>query len=304
MLVYNTNTVTTTTGLSGTGFYYWDGGSSGNWFKVGGSVVNNGTLTNSTLRWNGSSWVENTTILSDGTNTTSISTDLSVTAALVDSQGNSGGVGQFLSSTGNSTEWKYNPYQPSRPEVISWTSTTVLISTLVGVNQIILNNPAKIISAINFNGATNPTIYGGISFEQVRNSANVPSQNFEWVSGAPTGVFSNTDPNANWEAPGTVFGGFLYNSVDSVFKFVNLVTGQLYEFYFFLGNEETRPLLIEFYQPYGPPIRYYYRGVYGEGGILKMYLIGDENGEAFIRVKSRTTNDTHHWLGLMLVQID
>ena len=68
MMVYNTNASTSGTGLNGTGFYHWNGGASGNWYRVGSVPA---TTANSTQRWNGSAWVENTLLQSNGvTNTT------------------------------------------------------------------------------------------------------------------------------------------------------------------------------------------------------------------------------------------
>ena len=100
-----------------------------------------GTATHTTLRWDGTNWVENATLVSDGSATATLSTDLvldgnqtvsgtlSVSGnsthtgdvvfmatstaqativlqtALVDSLGNAGSSGQVLSSTGTSTQW-------------------------------------------------------------------------------------------------------------------------------------------------------------------------------------------------------
>ena len=82
MLVYNTNTVTSTTGLTGTGFYYWDGGALGNWNKIGAGETVTGltaATTHSTQRWDGNEWVENTALLSNGSSQSTITTNLSVT---------------------------------------------------------------------------------------------------------------------------------------------------------------------------------------------------------------------------------
>ena len=78
---------------------------------------NSGTVTHTTLRWDGTAWVENTALLSDGTATTTATTDVVVTGssslatttlnnALIDGQGNAGSQGQILSATAsNSTRW-------------------------------------------------------------------------------------------------------------------------------------------------------------------------------------------------------
>lgn len=76
-----------------------------------------GTVTHTTLRWDGTAWVENTALLSDGSATTTVTTDLVVTAnsslatttlnkALIDGEGNTGTAGQILSATAsNTTRW-------------------------------------------------------------------------------------------------------------------------------------------------------------------------------------------------------
>ena len=78
---------------------------------------NSGTVTHTTLRWDGTAWVENTALLSDGTATTTATTNVVVTGssslatttlnnALIDGQGNAGSAGQILSATAsNSTRW-------------------------------------------------------------------------------------------------------------------------------------------------------------------------------------------------------
>ena len=76
-----------------------------------------GTTTHTTLRWDGTAWVENTALLSNGSTTTTATTDLVVTAntslatttlnkALIDGEGNTGTAGQVLSATAsNTTRW-------------------------------------------------------------------------------------------------------------------------------------------------------------------------------------------------------
>lgn len=151
MLVWNDST-STTAGLDGPGFYFWQNTATagvGFWYKVSstddGTIPQTGTVTNSTLRWDGEAWVENTALQSDGTNTTSLTTvlivannatvtgtlgvtgistlatttinnDLTVvgsstlatttlTGVLQDYDGDNGTAGQVLSSTGTSTQW-------------------------------------------------------------------------------------------------------------------------------------------------------------------------------------------------------
>ena len=87
MLVYNTNkTVSSTTGLVGEGIYQWrlpigvtDTTAQHYWFKMltTEDSIESGTVTNSTLRWDGKSWVENDQLLSSSSQT-SITTDLFV----------------------------------------------------------------------------------------------------------------------------------------------------------------------------------------------------------------------------------
>ena len=158
MLVWN-DSASTTNGLDGPGFYFWQNTATagvGFWYKVNstddGTIPQTGTVTNSTLRWDGTAWVENTGLLSDGTNTTSLTTvlhvgnnvtvtgtlevtgtstlatttinnDLTVvgsstlatttlTGVLQDYDGDNGTAGQVLSSTGTSTQWIDN-YAPA-----------------------------------------------------------------------------------------------------------------------------------------------------------------------------------------------
>ena len=84
MLVYNTNTATDT-GLLGEGIYQWrlpnTGGTTYYWFKMltseDSAPVLTGTVTHSTLRWDGEAWVENDQVLTSSTQVT-ITTDLFV----------------------------------------------------------------------------------------------------------------------------------------------------------------------------------------------------------------------------------
>ena len=78
MLVYNTNTATATTGLTGTGFYFWTttGVSTGTWTPISTgsgiptpSATDTNTL-NNTLRWDGTAWVESDALKNDGTDVT------------------------------------------------------------------------------------------------------------------------------------------------------------------------------------------------------------------------------------------
>jgi len=84
ILVFNSNTATTTGGLSGMGFYYWEGGATGNWNLIGsgGGAAVTATVTNSTQRWDGSTWVEATNFLNSGTTTATLSANLTVTGTL------------------------------------------------------------------------------------------------------------------------------------------------------------------------------------------------------------------------------
>ena len=70
---------------------------------------NSGTVTNSTLRWNGSQWVQADTLLSSTTGVsiavTSTLATTTLTAGLADASGNLGTPGQILTSTGTSTQW-------------------------------------------------------------------------------------------------------------------------------------------------------------------------------------------------------
>ncbi len=120
MLVYNTNTAVNT-GLSGVGYYFWNGTS---WEKFGANsnALISGTTTNTILRWSGTEWVESDSILASSTGvsittnvlvsgtftalqaTTTLAT-LSLTGAVLDSRGNVGTTGQVLSIGASGTLW-------------------------------------------------------------------------------------------------------------------------------------------------------------------------------------------------------
>jgi len=103
ILVFNSNTATTTGGLSGMGFYYWEGGATGNWNLIGsgGGAAVTATVTNSTQRWDGSTWVEATNFLNSGTTTATLSANLTVTGtAVVENITLGNGAGNHASNTG------------------------------------------------------------------------------------------------------------------------------------------------------------------------------------------------------------
>ncbi len=122
MIVFNTSS-STLNGLAGSGYYYWDGGSAGQWNKL--SVSPTGTVSNSILRFTGTNWQETNSVLV-GTAAVSITQDLTITAsqttligsttlatttlsaALLDSSGEAGTEGQVLSSTPSGTAWRNN----------------------------------------------------------------------------------------------------------------------------------------------------------------------------------------------------
>ena len=83
-------------------------GTSTQWINISGGL-NSGTVTNSTLRWNGSQWVQADTLLSSTTGVsiavTSTLATTTLTAGLADASGNLGTPGQILTSTGTSTQW-------------------------------------------------------------------------------------------------------------------------------------------------------------------------------------------------------
>lgn len=118
LLVWNHNT-STNNGLAGTGYYFWQNTTTpgvGSWYKLNstedGVLPASGTVTNSTLRWDGTGWAEATTLLSSPTGVSiSVSTTLATTTlggVLQDYEGNNGSAGQVLSSTGTSTKWIMN----------------------------------------------------------------------------------------------------------------------------------------------------------------------------------------------------
>ena len=82
MIIWNDST-STANDLQGVGFYYWEGGAAGHWYKLSTDAgVDPGTVTNATLRWNGSSWVEDTTFLNSGTGTATFASNITVTGTL------------------------------------------------------------------------------------------------------------------------------------------------------------------------------------------------------------------------------
>ena len=171
MIVWNKNDITTN-GLTGSGFYFWQNDPTtsgmGYWYKLNstddGSIPESGTVTNSTLRWDGTNWVETTTLLQtdsatgtatlaanatvtgtlEVTGTTTLTSDLFVggnttasgtltaqstttlEAALVDGTGKAGTDGQVLSSTGTSTRW----VDPNAAELATLTTTGSVSSTV------------------------------------------------------------------------------------------------------------------------------------------------------------------------------
>ena len=84
LMVWN-NSTSTANGLTGDGFYFWENhpttAGAGNWYRLtttGDEVIPTGTVTHTTLRWNGTTWVENQGLQSDGSTTTSLTTELLV----------------------------------------------------------------------------------------------------------------------------------------------------------------------------------------------------------------------------------
>ena len=145
MVVYNDNP-NSVNGLTGVGFYVWQGGATGQWTRLATTddAIVAGTTTNTTLRWDGTAWVESSTILQSATGTATLAANTTVTgtlevtdtatlssdlvvagnstasgtltvnstttlnAALVDSLGETGTANQILTSTGTSTIWMDN----------------------------------------------------------------------------------------------------------------------------------------------------------------------------------------------------
>ena len=90
MIVWNEST-STANGLTGVGFYFWENDPTtagiGNWFRLtttGDEVIPTGTVTNSTLRWDGTEWVETTTLLTADTagGTATLAANTTVTGTL------------------------------------------------------------------------------------------------------------------------------------------------------------------------------------------------------------------------------
>lgn len=96
MIVWNTNTATLTLGapndLLGAGFYYWKTDAvdptQGKWLRIINHediTIETGTVTNSTLRWNGEKWVEATHLLSHADQVT-VTTNFAVDVENEDSE--------------------------------------------------------------------------------------------------------------------------------------------------------------------------------------------------------------------------
>lgn len=87
MIVWNESS-STSNDLSGVGFYFWENHPSiagqGYWYRLtttGDEVLPVGTTTNSTLRWNGTEWVEATNFR-NGTTTATLEANLTVTGTV------------------------------------------------------------------------------------------------------------------------------------------------------------------------------------------------------------------------------
>ena len=104
---------------------------------VNNAVSLSGTVTNSTLRWNGSDWEETQTILQSDTGSATLAANTTVTgtldvqgastlatttlqAGVLDADGDLGTAGQVLSSTGTRTNWISFSNSPRR---VTGTST-------------------------------------------------------------------------------------------------------------------------------------------------------------------------------------
>ena len=156
-----------------------------------------GTTTHTTLRWNGTAWVENTALLSDGTATTTATTDVVVTGstslatttlnnALIDGDGNSGTAGQILSATAsNTTRWISPAQGLIRLETGDYTALiqdgTILVQP-AGAVTITLPTPTvaqngtslTIKRASAYTGAGNTlTLTSGASIDQSTNNLNL-----------------------------------------------------------------------------------------------------------------------------------
>ena len=82
MIVWNDSS-STANDLKGVGFYYWQGGASGNWYKIAtGAGIESGTVTNSSLRWDGNQWVQDDTVQSSGSGTVTLTANTTVTGTL------------------------------------------------------------------------------------------------------------------------------------------------------------------------------------------------------------------------------
>lgn len=86
MIVYN-DEANFVNGLTGTGFYFWKNDpvntGVGNWFRLTTDADTiSGTVTNSTLRWDGTQWAEDTTFMNSGTGTATFDSSITVTGTL------------------------------------------------------------------------------------------------------------------------------------------------------------------------------------------------------------------------------
>jgi hypothetical protein len=123
-----TGTLKDASNLAGTAGQVLSSTSTGtNW--IDSYAPDSGSVTHTTLRWNGSAWVQNASLLSDGSTTATVTTDLTVggntsldgtltvsdtltaqstltlNATLADAEGEPGTLGQVLASTTTGTNW-------------------------------------------------------------------------------------------------------------------------------------------------------------------------------------------------------
>lgn len=146
MLVFNTNTVTQTTGLTGQGLYYYDwdeAATAGTWKKIatGESKLNiyqtDGQLEGDRVVTLGTSATDTTTLRFSGgaSNTLNIDTPIQLSKTVLDSEGKPGEKGQVLISNGasNTVSWGSGAEEEIRiidtagPHALTVTDTTIFV---------------------------------------------------------------------------------------------------------------------------------------------------------------------------------
>lgn len=145
------------------------------------NLLGNGTATNSTLRWTGSNWVENTTILSSASGQLTVSAGLKLNGAAnpIDLNGSTGNSGQVLTSNGVGA-------------TPSWTTISTLPTASATDNTLRWNGTAWVENGnVKSSAVGQVTVASGVNF-----TGNTSSLQLDGVSGSMGQVLTSSGPNA------------------------------------------------------------------------------------------------------------